>query len=66
MATATIGILPVLLRRKRLLMLSGIIMAAIGFTVSRILPLQYASEGSIIIDNRSTSSNDFGIEFRLC
>jgi polysaccharide biosynthesis transport protein len=58
MATAAIGILAVLLRRKRLLMLSGIIMAAIGFTGSRILPLQYASEGSIIIDNRSTSSNE--------
>ena len=52
------GILPILLRRKRLLLLSGVTFAIVAFGSSRILPLQYASEGSLIIDNRSTSMND--------
>lgn len=52
------GLLPILLRRKRLIIVSGMVCAAVAFTGSRILPLQYASEGSLIIDNRSTSMND--------
>lgn len=56
--TTSSGILPILLRRKRLLLLSGVATACLGFAGSRVLPLQYASEGSIIIDNRSASTTD--------
>jgi polysaccharide biosynthesis transport protein len=52
------GLLPILLRRKRLLLLSGVLFAGVAFTGSRILPLQYSGEGSLIIDNRSTSSSE--------
>jgi polysaccharide biosynthesis transport protein len=56
------GILSVLLRRKSLLLVSGAVTAAIAFGVSRTLPVQYASEGSLIIENRhaghETGPND--------
>ena len=61
MTTASIsypGILTILLRRKRLLLMSGITSACLAFAVSRILPLQYSSEGNLIIENHTSASSD--------
>ncbi len=46
------GILPTLLRRKKLLLMCGMVTACIAFAVSLILPLQYSSEGSLILESR--------------
>ena len=51
------SIFQILLRRKRLLLLSGVATAAIAFGVSRTLPLQWSSEGSLIVDNRATPAD---------
>ena len=61
MTTASIsypGILTVLLRRKRLLLMSGITTACFAFAVSRILPPQYSSEGNLIVENHTSASSD--------
>jgi succinoglycan biosynthesis transport protein ExoP len=61
MTTASIsypGILTILLRRKRLLLMSGITTACLAFAVSRILPPQYSSEGNLIIENHASASSD--------
>ena len=61
MTTASIsypGILAILLRRKRLLLMSGITTACLAFAVSRILPLRYSSEGNLIIENHASTSSD--------
>ena len=61
MTTASIsypGIMTVLLRRKRLLLMSGITTACFTFAVSRILPLQYSSEGNLIVENHTSASSD--------
>ena len=61
MTTASISypsILTVLLRRKRLLLMSGITTACFAFAVSRILPLQYSSEGSLIVENHASAFSD--------
>lgn len=52
------GILPVLFRRKRLLFVCAVSMAVVAFSVSKILPLGYSSEGSLIIDNRPTGGSE--------
>ncbi|MBV8359650.1 MAG: AAA family ATPase [Deltaproteobacteria bacterium] len=46
-----------LLRRKRLLLISGLAGASLAFAVSRVLPVEYSSEGSVIIENRSSPSD---------
>src|SRR5690349_5818047 len=51
-------ILPVLLRRKWLLLLSGMIVACFAFAVSRMLPLYYASEGILIVESHASASGD--------
>jgi succinoglycan biosynthesis transport protein ExoP len=61
MTTASIGypgILAILLRRKRLLLISGTTTACLAFAVSRTLPSQYSSEGDLIIENHASASSD--------
>ena len=53
--TGNTGILAALLRRKRLLLLSGIATAFVAFAVSRILPLSYLSEGNLVVENPPSS-----------
>ena len=45
-----------LLRRKRLLLLSGVVTAGLGFAVSKVLPQAYVGEGSLIVENRPNPS----------
>jgi succinoglycan biosynthesis transport protein ExoP len=47
------SILPILLRRKRHILLSGIATACVAFATVRVLPLRYASEGNLIIEHPS-------------
>jgi polysaccharide biosynthesis transport protein len=61
MTTASIsypGIIAILLRRKRLLLISGATTACLAFAVSRTLPSQYSSEGDLIIENHASASSD--------
>ena len=61
MTTASIsypGIIAILLRRKRLLLISGTTTACLAFAVSRTLPSQYSSEGDLIIENHASASSD--------
>jgi polysaccharide biosynthesis transport protein len=61
MTTASIslpGILPFLLRQKRLLSICGVTTACLAFAVSRTLPLQYSSEGDLIVENHASASSD--------
>lgn len=53
-----VGLMPLLLRRKRLLLFSGIITAALAFGASRILPLEYTSEGALIVSREPTSHSE--------
>lgn len=53
-------LIPTVMRRKRLLMISGVTGACLAFGASRILPLQYAGEANIVVDNRVISSTDSG------
>ncbi len=57
-STSYPSILTVLLRRKRLLLMSGITTACFAFAVSRILPPQYSSEGNLIVENHTSASSD--------
>jgi uncharacterized protein involved in exopolysaccharide biosynthesis len=50
--------LPILFRRKRLILASGLATACIGFAIAKMLPLQYASEGSLIVEHRASTVND--------
>jgi succinoglycan biosynthesis transport protein ExoP len=52
------AILPILLRRKRVLALSGLAVACLAFSISRILPLKYTSEGNLIVENHASASPD--------
>jgi capsular exopolysaccharide synthesis family protein len=51
-------ILPILLRRKRFLLISGVATACLAFAVSRTLPPQYSSEGDLIIESHASVSSD--------
>jgi len=51
------SILGLLLRRKRLLLLSGVATAVFGFGVSKVLPRSYGTEGSLIVENRTTAND---------
>ena len=53
-----VAILQVLLRRKRILLLSGIATACVAFVVSRTFPLQYYGEGNLIIESRTTPGDN--------
>lgn len=46
------GIVGLLWRRKRLLLLSGAACAALGFGVAEVLPQSYLGEGSLIVENK--------------
>jgi len=48
------SIVPALLRRKALILISGMLTALLAFGVSRVLPLQYVSEGNLIIEHPSS------------
>ena len=52
------SILRILLRKKRLLLISGITAACLAFAVSRTLPRTYSSEGNLIIENHASASSD--------
>jgi polysaccharide biosynthesis transport protein len=52
------GILPVLLCRKLLILLSGMILAGVAFGTSKTLPMSYTSEGSLIVDSRGITGSD--------
>lgn len=52
------GILPLVLRRRRFILISGLTAACLAFAVSRILPLQYNSEGILIIENHAPAAGD--------
>lgn len=52
------ALLSLLLRHKRLLLLSGLAMACLGFGISRMLPSAYLAEGNLIVENRSTSPTE--------
>jgi polysaccharide biosynthesis transport protein len=52
------GILLILLRQKRLLLASGIVMACFGFAVSRTLPLSYLSQGNLVVENPPSISQN--------
>ena len=45
--------LPIVLRRKKLIIASGLVTACLAFGVTRLLPLRYVSEGSLIIEHSS-------------
>ncbi len=47
------SIFPILLRRKKQLLISGLATACVAFAVARVVPLRYASEGSLIIEHPS-------------
>jgi uncharacterized protein involved in exopolysaccharide biosynthesis len=53
-----VAILRVLLRWKRILLLSGIATACVAFVVSRTFPLQYYGEGNLIIESRTTPGDN--------
>lgn len=46
-------VLPILMRRKRRMLLSGLAVACFAFGITRMLPLRYASEGNLIIEHPS-------------
>jgi capsular exopolysaccharide synthesis family protein len=50
---SSLGILTILSHRKRLVLISGLLTACVAFAVGRMLPLQYSSEGRLIIENRA-------------
>jgi capsular exopolysaccharide synthesis family protein len=52
------GFLPVFLRSKWQILLSGLLTAGLAFGVTRILPARYMSEGSLIIEHPATAGND--------
>ena len=39
-------------------LVSGLATACIGFAIAKTLPLQYASEGSLIVEHRASTVND--------
>jgi succinoglycan biosynthesis transport protein ExoP len=41
----------IVLRRKRLLLISGLVTACLAFAVSKMLPLRYIGEGGMVVDN---------------
>jgi succinoglycan biosynthesis transport protein ExoP len=53
-----ISILPLLLRRKRTILLSGVAMACLAFGASKMLPLQYTAEANLQIDSKPAGSSD--------
>ena len=52
------GIFPILLRHKLTILLSGTVLAGIAFGLSQTLPLNYTSEGSLIVDSRVIAASD--------
>jgi succinoglycan biosynthesis transport protein ExoP len=55
--TSTRGInFLVLLRRKRLLLVSGLLTACLAFLISETLPLRYAGEGGMVVDAAATEA----------
>ena len=50
--TSTRGInnFSILLRRKRMLLVSGLLTACLAFLISKTLPLRYAGEGGMVVD----------------
>ena len=52
------GAASVLARRKALIVFCGLLTACLAFAVTLILPRQYVSEGSLIIEHPSSAGND--------
>jgi polysaccharide biosynthesis transport protein len=52
------GLLPALLRSKRLILVSGLLTACLAFAIARFLPLQYASEGNLIVEHPASAATD--------
>lgn len=52
------GVMSILLRRKRFILTTGVIMAILAFAMSRVLPLDYSSEGSLIVENRPSANGE--------
>jgi polysaccharide biosynthesis transport protein len=48
--------LSVLLRRKRMLLVSGLLSACLAFLISKTLPLRYAGEGGMVVDAAATEA----------
>ncbi len=46
-----------LLRRKLLILLSGVVLSVVAFGLVTVLPLTYTSEGSLIVDSRVISAS---------
>ena len=46
----------ILLRRKRLLLVSGLLTACLTFAISKMLPLRYAGEGVMVVDAGATQA----------
>src|SRR5690349_25122416 len=52
------GFLPALRRAKWQILLCGLLTACLAFGVTRILPVRYMSEGSLIIEHPATAGTD--------
>lgn len=49
--------LRLLLRRKKLIVLSGVVTACVALAIAQVLPPQYSSEGSLIVETRSSGES---------
>jgi len=56
--TDVAGFLPVLLRSKWQILISGLLTACLAFAITRILPVRYMSEGSLIVEHPSSAGTD--------
>ena len=56
----TVSIASLLWRRKKTILFCGVAFAGLSFGASRILPMQYTSEGSLIVDDRPLAATTGG------
>src|ERR1700712_5156333 len=64
MASATInltGTLPILLRRKWTILLSGFVTACLVVSIAKIMPTAYVSAGGLIVENSEPNDPDLGL-----
>jgi uncharacterized protein involved in exopolysaccharide biosynthesis len=54
------GVLHMLLRRKRLVIVSGLVGGCLAFAAGRTFPLQYTSEGNLIFQNAANAPDGAG------